>query len=147
MENILQQAESLFKNSTNNISLLANASAFLNEHLNNINWVGFYLYIDNKLHLGPFQGKIACTEISLKVGVCGHAFSTQQTVNVDDVNKFKSHIVCDIASKSELVVPLTKAGQKIGVLDIDSPIYNRFDTNTIVFVESIVKIILNYYIL
>lgn len=145
MEKIINQADALFKDIKENISLLSNASAFLNEVLENINWVGFYLLIGDKLHLGPFQGKVACTEIELNKGVCGYAFTQKDVINVPDVSKFEGHIVCDSNSKSELVVPLTKNGITFGVLDIDSPVLDRFDAKTVHMVVEIAKLIVRYY--
>lgn len=145
MEKIINQADSLFKDIKENISLLSNASAFLNEILENINWIGFYLLINDKLHLGPFQGKIACTEIDLDKGVCGYAFSSKKIVNVPDVSLFEGHIVCDSDSKSELVIPLIKEGITFGVLDIDAPILDRFDEYTVTLVTEVAKLIVKYY--
>ena len=105
---------------------LANAAALLWEHLEDINWAGFYMMEDGKLVLGPFQGKIACTEIELGSGVCGTAAQKDATQLVDDVHCFSGPIACDSASNSEIVVPLHKGGAVIGVLDIDSPSFARF---------------------
>lgn len=147
MEDFLQQVDSLLKDIDNNISLLANASAFLNEIILDINWVGFYLLDNEKLHLGPFQGKVACTPIKLTAGVCGHAFTTKEITNVPNVNKFEGHIACDFNSKSELVIPLIKDGITFGVLDVDSPIYDRFDDKTTKLLTKISEIIVKYYII
>ncbi len=109
------------------MTTLANASAYLNELLPGINWVGFYLFERGELRLGPFQGKAACTRIALGNGVCGTAFALNQTQRVEDVHAFPGHIACDSASNSELVVVLKDAaGEPVGVLDIDSPLLNRF---------------------
>ena len=109
------------------VTTLANASAFLNEFLPDINWVGFYLLQDGALRLGPFQGKPACTRISVGIGVCGTAIAENRTQLVADVHTFPGHIACDGASNSELVVVLhDAAGAPTGVLDIDSPLYSRF---------------------
>lgn len=147
MEHLLKQANSLLKDHKHNVSLLANASAFLNEIIANINWVGFYIYENNKLHLGPFQGKIACTPININEGVCGYAFTNKKITNVPDVHKFKGHIACDNKTKSELVIPLIKNNVIFGVLDIDSPLLNRFDEKTTQLITSISQIIVKYYIL
>lgn len=144
-ELIISQAESMFKESKYNISLLSNAAAFLNEILTDINWVGFYLLEDNQLILGPFQGKVACEVIALNSGVCGFSFTKGETVVVDDVYEFEGHIVCDERSRSEVVIPLIKDGIKFGVLDIDAPILNRFDSNLVEVLEEVVKIIIKYY--
>ena len=109
------------------MTTLANASAYLNELLLGINWVGFYLFEQGELRLGPFQGKAACTRIAPGKGVCGTAFAQNQTQRVEDVHAFPGHIACDSASNSELVVVLKDAaGEPVGVLDIDSPLLNRF---------------------
>ncbi|NLI54535.1 MAG: GAF domain-containing protein [Clostridiales bacterium] len=109
------------------VTTLANASAFLNELLDRVNWVGFYLLQDGALRLGPFQGKPACTVIPAGKGVCGAAIAENRTQRVEDVHAFPGHIACDSASNSELVVPLRGAdGAPIGVLDIDSPVRGRF---------------------
>ncbi len=106
---------------------LANASALLFEKLQGINWAGFYTIKEGKLVLGPFQGKVACTIIPVGKGVCGTAVATNSTQLVPDVHKFPGHIACDSASNSEIVVPLHRRGEVFGVLDIDSPMLNRFD--------------------
>ena len=109
------------------MTTLANASAFLNELLSEINWVGFYLLQQGELRLGPFQGKPACTRIAVGSGVCGTAIATNQTQRVEDVHAFPGHIACDSASNSELVVVLRdEAGEPFGVLDIDSTLFARF---------------------
>ena len=108
------------------IANLANASALLWERLGGINWAGFYLLEGEKLILGPFQGKPACIEIPLGRGVCGTAALTRETQRVPDVHKFPGHIACDGASNSEIVVPLIRDGELFGVLDIDSPVFDRF---------------------
>ena len=105
---------------------LANASALLNEKLENINWVGFYTIKDGKLVLGPFQGKVACTIIPIGKGVCGTVAATDSTQLVPDVHKFAGHIACDSASNSEIVIPLHRNNAVFGVLDIDSPLFDRF---------------------
>ena len=105
---------------------LANASALLNEKLEDINWVGFYTIKNGRLVLGPFQGKVACTIIPIGKGVCGTAARTDSTQLVPDVHKFPGHIACDSASNSEIVIPMHRNGEVFGVLDIDSPLFNRF---------------------
>ena len=108
------------------IANLANASALLWEYLQDINWAGFYMMEDGALVLGPFQGKTACIRIPVGKGVCGTAVAESATQLVPDVHLFPGHIACDCASNSEIVVPIRKNGEIIGVLDIDSPIKNRF---------------------
>lgn len=120
---------------------LANASALLFEKLADINWAGFYTIKDGKLVLGPFQGKVACTMIPLGKGVCGTAAAEDRTQLVPDVHQFKGHIACDSASNSEIVIPMHRNGEVFGVLDIDSPLFDRFDDNDKVGLEAFVKIL------
>ena len=108
------------------VSNLANVSALVFTQTENINWAGFYLLEENKLVLGPFQGKPACIEIPLGRGVCGTAAAEDRALRVDDVHNFPGHIACDPDSASELVIPLHKDGKVFGVLDIDSPVRARF---------------------
>lgn len=125
--NLLQkQVSSLIEDESNLIAILSNVSALLNDSIDQINWVGFYLIENEALILGPFQGHPACVHIAIGKGVCGTAVSEEQTQLVDDVNAFPGHIACDANSKSEIVVPLRKNNQIIGVLDIDAPITSRF---------------------
>lgn len=109
------------------VSALSNAAALLWEALDDINWAGFYLIKEDALHLGPFQGKTACTYIPVGRGVCGTAAKTRQIQLVKDVHQFPGHIACDSASNSEIVLPLIKDGDLLGVMDIDSPVFSRFD--------------------
>jgi GAF domain-containing protein len=123
---------------------LSNVSALLNQYLERINWVGFYLMKEDRtaLVLGPFQGKVACTDISLDRGVCGLAARSKQSVRVDDVHTFPGHIACDSASRSELVVPLiNKNGDVLGVLDVDSAQRGRFAEDDQHLLERAAKII------
>ncbi|UXR64170.1 GAF domain-containing protein [Bdellovibrio bacteriovorus] len=106
---------------------LANFAALLKQHLPDINWVGFYLLHNNELLLSSFQGLPACTRIAIGKGVCGTAAKTLQAQLVADVDQFPGHIVCDSASRSEIVIPLIHHDRLLGVLDIDAPILNRFD--------------------
>jgi L-methionine (R)-S-oxide reductase len=126
-EMVIKQLEALLEGETNQIANLSNASALLNQFLDEINWVGFYLMENNQLVLGPFQGLPACVRIPLGKGVCGTAVSTKETQRVADVHQFPGHIACDAASQSEIVIPMELDGKVIGVLDIDSPIKDRFD--------------------
>lgn len=109
------------------IANFSNASALLNQMMDRINWVGFYLMQDGKLVLGPFQGKIACIEIKIGHGVCGTAVAKDEIILVEDVHTFPGHIACDAASRSEIVLPIHAGGEIVGVLDIDSPELARFD--------------------
>ena len=120
---------------------LANASALLWEHLDRINWAGFYMMEDDALVLGPFQGKTACIRIPVGKGVCGTAVAEDTTQLVPDVHLFPGHIACDCASNSEIVVPLRKSGEVIGVLDIDSPEKNRFTQADQAGLEAFVEIL------
>lgn len=106
---------------------LANASALLGQALTDINWAGFYLRKGDRLILGPFQGKPACVEIKIGNGVCGTAVAEDNIILVENVHEFPGHIACDSASNSEIVLPIHKDGEIIGVLDIDSPCFARFD--------------------
>jgi L-methionine (R)-S-oxide reductase len=121
-----QQAIALIEDETDLIANLSNLSALLNLNLDNINWVGFYLLKHEQLVLGPFQGKPACIRIPLDKGVCGKAISTNTIQRIADVHEFPGHIACDAESRSEIVVPVNIQGQLAAVLDIDSPIENRF---------------------
>ncbi|MCP3697045.1 MAG: GAF domain-containing protein [Aliivibrio sp.] len=125
-ERLTQQAIGLIDGETDFIANLANLSALLNMELDDINWVGFYLYKENELVLGPFQGKPACIRIQLGKGVCGTAFSTNTVQRIDDIHQFSGHIACDAASNSEIVIPFYRNGVLTGVLDIDSPNIARF---------------------
>lgn len=121
--------ESLISGEHNFIATLANISALLFDKLAHVNWVGFYLLDgEDELVLGPFQGKIACVRIPVGKGVCGTAVAKNNIQRVADVHQFDGHIACDSASNSEIVLPLVVSGKTIGVLDIDSPEYNRFDS-------------------
>lgn len=127
-ELVKKQLQALVHDEPNQIANLSNASALLNQFLDRINWVGFYLMEnDSELVLGPFQGLPACIRIPLGKGVCGTAALKKETIRVEDVNTFPGHIACDSASQSEIVIPLLKDGNLLGVLDIDSPEKNRFD--------------------
>ena len=123
---------------------LANASALLWMMLDDINWSGFYFYKNDQLVLGPFQGKPACTHIELGKGVCGKAAITRETQVVENVHEFPGHIACDSKSNSEIVLPIIKNDKLIGVLDIDSPLYSRFDQTDRKYLEEFVAILNKY---
>ncbi|QCR33273.1 GAF domain-containing protein [Lysinibacillus sp. SGAir0095] len=125
-ETLSKQLDALLEGETDIIANLSNASALLNQFLDNINWVGFYLMKEGELVLGPFQGLPACVRITVGRGVCGTAVSERKTMLVEDVHAFPGHIACDAASNSEIVIPLSKNDEVIGVLDIDSPKKARF---------------------
>jgi len=127
----------LLNKNDNKLSNLSNFTAALKQTFDKINWVGFYLFDGEKLYLGPFQGKVACTQIELGKGVCGSAASSLKTIIVPDINKFLGHIVCDSDSKSELVIPLIKNNKLLGVLDIDSASLNEFDETDKKYLEYI----------
>ncbi|MHB7919598.1 GAF domain-containing protein [Staphylococcus hominis] len=138
-----KQLASLIEDETNLIAILSNTSALLNDNLDQINWLGFYLIENNELILGPFQGHPACMHISIGKGVCGTAVSNNQTQLVDDVNTFPGHIACDANSKSEIVVPIHVNNEIIGVLDVDAPITQRFSKDDQQGLEEIVSILEN----
>ena len=123
---LAKELESLTKGVGHLTANLANSAALIYMTLEEINWAGFYLMEEGKLVLGPFGGKPACIEIPLGRGVCGTAAKEDRTLLVPDVHKFPGHIACDSASNSEIVIPLHKDGKVVGVLDIDSPVKERF---------------------
>ncbi len=124
---LLTQAKGLMAGEADLIANMANLSALMFNRLEDVNWAGFYLYKDEQLVLGPFQGQPACIRIPMGRGVCGTAASQRTTQLVEDVHAFDGHIACDAASNSEIVIPLVLNDTLIGVLDIDSPVYSRFD--------------------
>ncbi|MGZ3693674.1 MAG: GAF domain-containing protein [Bdellovibrionota bacterium] len=121
---------------------LANFSAFVFQRLPDVNWAGFYLFDGQKLILGPFCGKPACTEIKVGRGVCGTAFAEKRSLLVKDVHEFTGHIACDSASRSELVIPLAKGGVAFGVFDLDSPSLARFTEKDRVQVEQWLELLI-----
>ena len=142
---VIKQLRSLLEGETNQVANLSNASALLNQFLDRINWVGFYLLEENReLVLGPFQGLPACVRIPLGKGVCGTAADSKKTIRVPDVHEFPGHIACDAASRSEIVIPIIKNDEVIGVLDIDSPELNRFDEADEKMLEEFVKALSEY---
>lgn len=124
---IIQQAQSLTSGESDVIANMANLSALLFNSLSDVNWAGFYLFKEQQLILGPFQGQPACIRIPMGKGVCGTAASQRETQVIEDVHQFEGHIACDAASNSEVVVPILHNDALIGVLDIDSPSVGRFD--------------------
>ena len=129
------------ENNYDEVTILANTSAIINQLFPNINWVGFYLYKNNILKLGPFQGKPACMEIKLENGVCGWSARNKKSIIVNNVHEFEGHIACDSASNSELVIPIIIDNVLYGVLDIDSPLYNRFSDCDLQIMEDVIKFI------
>lgn len=136
-----QDLDNLLSRDDSTITTLANSAAFLYYTVSNVNWVGYYLFDREKLILGPFCGKPACTTISIGKGVCGTAALRREVVVVDDVHTFPGHIVCDLASRSEIVLPLVIGGKLVGVLDIDSPLKGRFEPDDTSGLTAIVRII------
>ncbi|MEC8418545.1 MAG: GAF domain-containing protein [Pseudomonadota bacterium] len=124
---LISQAESLVSGERDLIANMANISALLFNNLESVNWAGFYLFKEEQLVLGPFQGQPACIRIPMGKGVCGTSAETRTVQRIADVHQFAGHIACDAASNSEIVIPLVLNDQLIGVLDIDSPEFDRFD--------------------
>lgn len=123
---IKSQMEALAEDAPDCIPVMANVSALLFSEMPEVNWAGFYLVKEEDLILGPFQGKVACVRIARGKGVCGTAWDTDSVQLVPDVHAFPGHIACDSASRSEIVVPIHSGGEVKAVLDIDSPVTNRF---------------------
>ena len=137
---LIKQLKELLNRNDHELSNLSNLTSALNQTFNKISWVGFYLYDKEKLYLGPFQGKVACTTIELGKGVCGTAAAKKETIVVPDVDKFPGHIACDVDSKSEIVLPIIKKnGDLFGVLDLDSPEYDSFNDTDKIYLERICK--------
>ena len=132
----LKQIESIIDKNLPLVSNLANVASILNE-MENINWCGFYLAKEDYFSLGPFQGDVACTTIKIGHGVCGTSFHNKETIIVPNVNEFKGHIACSSLSKSEIVVPIIKNNEVKGVIDIDSPIYDRFHNEEKEYLEQV----------
>ena|SRR5688572_14575819 len=139
---LARQLEALLAGERHLIANAANTSSLLFYTLPDVNWVGFYLMENDHLVVGPFQGKPACVRITLDQGVCGAAARLRQTMLVHDVHDFPGHIACDVASNSEVVVPLIRYGELIGVLDVDSPTVGRFDEDDRKGLEELAEIFL-----
>jgi L-methionine (R)-S-oxide reductase len=139
---ICEQLHPLLGAETNFIANAANTAALLFKLLPDVNWAGFYIADGNQLVLGPFQGNPACSRIPLGKGVCGNAAVKQETIIVPDVDRFPGHIVCDVASRSEIVVPLLNWGKLLGVIDIDSASIGRFDEEDQEGLESVMAVFL-----
>ncbi len=137
---LLPQLKALLSGESDAIANFANVSAALKMTFNFF-WVGFYIVKENELVLGPFQGSIACTRIKCGRGVCGTAWKEKKTIIVSDVNTFPGHIACDVASQSEIVVPLFHNNEVIAVLDIDSEQLNHFDETDAHYLELLVKLL------
>ena len=138
-ELINAQVQALISGESDMIANMANIAAVLFNNLEQVNWAGFYLFKEEQLVLGPFQGQPACIRIPMGKGVCGTAASRRETMVVKDVHEFAGHIACDAASNSEVVVPIVVNDQLIGVLDIDSPITERFDNDDREGLETLVS--------
>ena len=139
---ILNMTRNLTENERDFIANCANLSSLIFNNIEDLNWAGFYLLKGNKLILGPFQGQTATTSIEIGKGVCGAAARDRSTHLIPDVHKFPGHIACDLASNSEIVIPLIKDGRLIGVLDIDSPKLDRFTNEDQINLEKVVEILL-----
>ena len=142
-DDILSAVEGLVSAESDMIANMANIAAVLFEALPRINWAGFYLLREGELVLGPFQGRVACTRIALGRGVCGKAASERSIQRIDDVHSFPGHIACDAASASEIVLPLVRNGELLGVLDIDSPEQARFGDAEQAVLERVVTLLLD----
>ena len=142
-EELVRQARGLLDGERDLIANTANLSALIWQMVPDLNWAGFYFLKGGELVLGPFQGKPACVRIAVGKGVCGTAVARRATVLVEDVHAFPGHIACDSASNSELVVPLIKGGQVKGVLDLDSPLFSRFDGEDRRAFETVVKLLVD----
>ncbi len=135
LEDARLQLRGLMQGEPDLIANCANFTALLAAQFSDINWLGVYLRQGDELVLGPFQGLPACVRIPLGSGVCGTAAAENRTLVVPDVHEFPGHIACDARSRSELVVPLRRDGEPVGVLDIDSPLRARFDPETVRYAE------------
>ena len=140
MKTIVNQLQAIIDKDLPLISNLSNASSVLNQ-LDYINWCGFYLSDGNRLFLGPFQGEVACTIIPYDKGVCGYAYRNKKTIIVPNVNEFSGHIACSTLSKSEIVVPIIKDNEVKAIIDIDSPILNRFNEEDASLLEECANIL------
>lgn len=140
MEMLTEQLIALIDQGLPLITNLSNASALLN-NLKDINWCGFYLKDGDNLYLGPFQGDVACTIIPLSKGVCGKAAREAKTIIVPNVNEFPGHIACSSLSKSEIVAPIILNNEVKAVIDIDAPIFNRFNENDQKLLEELASVL------
>jgi L-methionine (R)-S-oxide reductase len=141
-DELASQLAALLTGESDPVANAANTAALIYHGLPDLNWAGFYFNRGGELVLGPFQGKPACVRIPWGQGVCGTAAARGAAVIVPDVHEFPGHIACDAASRSELVVPLVKAGEVVGVLDLDSPVLARFDGEDRAGCERLVAILL-----
>lgn len=137
---IHSQLQHLLEGERDLIANASNAAALIFHTLPDVNWAGFYFNRDNELVLGPFQGKPACVRIAIGKGVCGTCAEKKETIIVKDVNEFPGHIACDSASNSEIVIPIVKFNRLIGLLDVDSPLTERFDNEDKLGLEAFIRI-------
>ena len=135
---LVKQIKNLLVKEDNLITNLSNFTAALKQTFNKISWVGFYLYDGKKLYLGPFQGKVACTQLKIGSGVCGNAAKKIETIIVIDVDKFPVHIACDVESRSAVVIPIIKQDKLFGVIDLDSTEYSSFNEIDKKYLEELV---------
>ena len=140
---LLKAADALTDGEPDGIANMANVASLLWQFLPDLNWAGFYRMVDGELVLGPFQGKAACIRIPLGKGVCGAAASSGETQLVADVHAFPGHIACDADSRSELVVPVTRDGKVVAVIDLDSPLPSRFDQDDAAGIEALAAMLCN----
>ena len=122
------------------VASMSNISSLIMEALPDLNWAGFYIFRNSCLTVGPFQGKPACIHIEVGEGVCGTAFHEDRTIVVEDVHTFPGHIACDSASNSEIVIPIHSGGKPVAVLDIDSPLLNRFSEEDRLGLEKVASV-------
>lgn len=142
-DGLAQQARALLHGEHDLVANAANLSALLFQLLGEVNWVGFYFLRDGELVVGPFQGKPACVRIAMGRGVCGQAAERREVLRVADVNAFSDHIACDADSRSEIVLPLVKNGELLGVLDIDSPVPDRFSEQDEAVLREVAEVFLD----
>ncbi len=140
---VLTAADAMTDGEPDGIANMANVASLLWQFLPDLNWAGFYRMVDGELVLGPFQGKAACIRIPLGKGVCGAAASSGETQLVADVHAFPGHIACDADSRSELVVPVTRDGKVVAVIDLDSPLPSRFDQDDAAGIEALAAMLCN----
>ncbi|MDY0295679.1 MAG: GAF domain-containing protein [Acholeplasmataceae bacterium] len=138
---LLEAAKLLLEEQPNELAVLSNASAFIHDTIDQLNWAGFYLWDGKQLTVGPFQGRVACSTIPLGKGVCGEAALNKQTLVIKDVHNHENHIACDANSRSEVVVPIFIKNRLYGVLDIDAPIVDRFNDELVDFFEHFVELL------
>jgi GAF domain-containing protein len=141
--NVLRSIEHMTAGEHDLIANCANVASVLYHSLDAVNWAGFYLFDGTELVLGPFHGKPACIRIAIGRGVCGTSAAEKRTVVVPDVEVFPGHIACDAASRSEVVVPMIRAGVLVGVLDVDSPVADRFSQNDVALLEAVVNVLMS----